>query len=85
MQARAAALEGPRRCCQAQPDRAPGAGRPAHPLSQHQDPAQNFTVETEFVPKDASGGHLGWVFENQDSTFQWKAQFQFDTDEILAT
>jgi len=46
---------------------------------------KNFTVETDFVPKDASGGHLGWVFENQDSTFQWNAQFQFDTDEILAT
>jgi OOP family OmpA-OmpF porin len=46
---------------------------------------KNFTVEAEFVPKDASGGHLGWVFENQDSTFQWTAQFQFDTDEILAT
>ena len=46
---------------------------------------KNFTVETDFVPKDASGGHLGWVFENQDSTFQWKAQFQFDSDEILAT
>jgi OmpA-OmpF porin, OOP family len=46
---------------------------------------KNFTVETDFVPKDASGGHLGWVFENQDSTFQWNAQFQFDTDEIFAT
>jgi OOP family OmpA-OmpF porin len=46
---------------------------------------KNFTVEAEFVPKDASGGHLGWVFENLDSTFQWTAQFQFDTDEILAT
>jgi OOP family OmpA-OmpF porin len=46
---------------------------------------KNFTVEAEFIPKDASGGHLGWVFENQDSTFQWNAQFQFDTDEILAT
>jgi outer membrane protein OmpA-like peptidoglycan-associated protein len=46
---------------------------------------KNFTVETEFVPKDASGGHLGWVFENQDSSFQWNAQFQFDTDEIYAT
>jgi hypothetical protein len=46
---------------------------------------KNFTVEMEFVPKDASGGHPGWVFENQDSTFQWNAQFQFDTDEIYAT
>ena len=46
---------------------------------------KNFTVETDFVPKDASGGHLGWVFENQDSTFQWSAQFQFDTDEIFVT
>jgi outer membrane protein OmpA-like peptidoglycan-associated protein len=46
---------------------------------------KNFTVETDFVPKDASGGHLGWVFENQDSTFQWNAQFQFDTDEIFVT
>jgi outer membrane protein OmpA-like peptidoglycan-associated protein len=46
---------------------------------------KNFTVETDFVPKDASGGHLGWVFENQDSTFQWSAQFQFDTDEIYAS
>jgi OOP family OmpA-OmpF porin len=46
---------------------------------------KNFTVETDFVPKDASGGHLGWVFENQDSTFQWTAQFQFDTGEIYAT
>jgi OOP family OmpA-OmpF porin len=46
---------------------------------------KNFTVETDFVPKDASGGHLGWVFENQDSTFQWSAQFQFDSDEIYAT
>ncbi|MGA2607715.1 MAG: OmpA family protein [Terriglobia bacterium] len=46
---------------------------------------KNFTVETEFVPKDASGGHLGWVFENQDSTFQWSALFQSDSDEIYAT
>ena len=46
---------------------------------------KNFTVETDFVPKDASGGHVGWVFENQDSTFQWSAQFQFDTNEIYAT
>lgn len=46
---------------------------------------KNFTVETDFVPKDASGGHVAWVFENQDSTFQWSAQFQFDTDEIYAT
>jgi hypothetical protein len=46
---------------------------------------KNFTVEADFVPKDASGGHLGWVFENQDSTFQWNAQFQFDAREIYAT
>ena len=46
---------------------------------------KNFTVETDFVPKDASGGHLSWLFENQDSTFQWSAQFQFDTDEIYAS
>jgi len=46
---------------------------------------KNFTVETDFVPKDASGGHLGWVFENQDSSFQWSAEFQFDSDEIYAT
>jgi len=46
---------------------------------------KNFTVETDVVPKDASGGHLGWVFENQDSTFQWTAQFQFDTDEIYVS
>jgi outer membrane protein OmpA-like peptidoglycan-associated protein len=46
---------------------------------------KNFTVETDFLPKDASGGRLGWVFENQDSTFQWNAQFQFDADEIYAT
>jgi outer membrane protein OmpA-like peptidoglycan-associated protein len=46
---------------------------------------KNFTVETDFVPKDASGGHVAWIFENQDSTFQWSAQFQFDSDEIYAT
>ena len=27
---------------------------------------KNFTVETDFVPKDASGGRLGWVFETRD-------------------
>jgi hypothetical protein len=26
---------------------------------------KNFTVETEFVPKDASGGHLGWVLNSE--------------------
>jgi outer membrane protein OmpA-like peptidoglycan-associated protein len=44
-----------------------------------------FTVEAEFVPTDASGGHIDWVFENQDSTFQWAATFQFDPGEIWAT
>ena len=46
---------------------------------------KNFTVETEFVPKEVSGGNMCWVFENQDSTFQWAARFQFDTGEIYAT
>ena len=46
---------------------------------------KNFTVETEMIPKDASGGHLNWVFENQDSTYQWSAKFQFDADEIYVT
>ena len=46
---------------------------------------KNFTVETEFVPKEVSGGNIGWGFENQDSTFQWAARFQFDTGEIRAT
>lgn len=46
---------------------------------------KNFTVEADFVPKEVSGGYVGWVFENQDSTFQWAARFQFDTDEIRVT
>lgn len=46
---------------------------------------KNFTVETEFIPKQVSGGYIRWLFENQDSTFQWAARFQFDTDEIWAT
>ena len=46
---------------------------------------KNFTVETEFVPKEVSGGSIGWVFENTDSTFQWAARFQFDPDELRVT
>jgi outer membrane protein OmpA-like peptidoglycan-associated protein len=46
---------------------------------------KNFTVETEFIPKDASGGYIEWVFENSDATFQWSAHFQFDTGEIYST
>lgn len=46
---------------------------------------KNFTVETEFVPKEVSGGSIGWLFENADSTFQWAARFQFDPEELRVT
>ena len=32
---------------------------------------KNFTVETDFVPKDASGGHLRWLFENLGYTHEF--------------
>jgi outer membrane protein OmpA-like peptidoglycan-associated protein len=45
---------------------------------------KNFTVETEFVPTEASGGALAWIFEDAESGFQWAGTFQFDPDEIYA-